>query len=76
MGVASLFFTFDNSSYPYWALEFPGIVLGVLGTDLVFASSTLFVATIVHSNEQSLTRALFQAIAGISILKTRDGWYR
>ena len=41
-------------------------MLGVLGTDLVFASGTLFVAAIVHPHEQSLAGALFQTMAGVS----------
>ena len=67
-GVASLFYALDRSSYSYWGLEFTGIVLGVLGSDLVFASGTLFVAAIVHPHEQSLAGALFQTMAGVSIL--------
>ena len=42
-------------------------MLGVLGSDLVFASGTLFVAAIVHPHEQSLAGALFQTMAGVSV---------
>ena len=66
-GVASLFYALDRPSYSYWGLEFTGIVLGVLGSDLVFASGTLFVAAIVHPYEQSLAGALFQTMAGVGI---------
>ncbi|THU82425.1 putative efflux transporter [Dendrothele bispora CBS 962.96] len=64
-GTASLFFAIINPDAPYWAFGFPSAIFCVFGADFVFASGTLFIATVSAQYEQSVAGAVFQEMTQI-----------
>ncbi|KAK7444033.1 hypothetical protein VKT23_015430 [Stygiomarasmius scandens] len=64
-GTASLFFAIINPDAPYWDFGFPSAIFSVFGADFVFASGTLFIATVSAQYEQSVAGAVFQEMTQI-----------
>ena len=64
---AVLLFNLSKPSMTYWPLEFPAILLSVLGVDLVFSAGTLFIATFALPHEQSMAGALFNTMIQVHL---------
>lgn len=61
--VASLLFAVIDPDVTYWAFAFPSTALSVFGADFIYATSTIYIASIAEKGEQGLTSGLFQVFS-------------
>lgn len=59
---AALLFALVDPAATYWAFGFPATVCSVVGADFVFATGTLFVASVSAPGEQSVAGGVFQTM--------------
>lgn len=65
MSLSPLLFAVQDASATYWAFGFPASVFSVFGSDLVYASGSIFVARVSLPQEQSLAGGLFNTLAQV-----------
>jgi len=64
--ISSVLFSANSASISYWALTFPALVFAVIGQDLEFTVTNMYVMSSLPSEQQSIAGGIFNTVCRLA----------